>query len=308
MVVASLEVPNDLIKVSSSTMAARAISSGTIAFGLVSIPVKLFPSVSPSDAIHFNNLHKDCGTRLKYQFHCPKHEVMVGRDDMIKGYEFAKGQFVTFSEAELDTVWEQATGAIDIVEFVPVGEVDPIYYDKAYYMAPEAGAARAYQLLAAALRATGLCALAKYAARGKQYLVMIRPVKLGLIMQQLHYPAEVRPMDEVGVDVADVRDGELDLAIALIEQSRTRTFRPEQYSDEVRARIEALIQRKVDGEDITRTPMASPRAQVIDLMTALKQSLGGGASSNTVPASAVPASAAPSTTPDPVPSDAAAEG
>ncbi len=289
-------------------MAARAISSGTIAFGLVSIPVKLFPSVSPSDAIHFNNLHKDCGTRLKYQFHCPKHEVMVGRDDMIKGYEFAKGQFVTFSEAELDTVWEQATGAIDIVEFVPVGEVDPIYYDKAYYMAPEAGAARAYQLLAAALRATGLCALAKYAARGKQYLVMIRPVKLGLIMQQLHYPAEVRPMDEVGVDVADVRDGELDLAIALIEQSRTRTFRPEQYSDEVRARIEALIQRKVDGEDITRTPMASPRAQVIDLMTALKQSLGGGASSNTVPASAVPASAAPSTTPDPVPSDAAAEG
>ena len=284
-------------------MAARAISSGTIAFGLVSIPVKLFPSVSPSDAIHFNNLHKDCGTRLKYQFHCPKHEVMVGRDDMIKGYEFAKGQFVTFSEAELDTVWEQATGAIDIVEFVPVGEVDPIYYDKAYYMAPEAGAARAYQLLAAALRATGLCALAKYAARGKQYLVMIRPVKLGLIMQQLHYPAEVRPMDEVGVDVADVRDGELDLAIALIEQSRTRTFRPEQYSDEVRARIEALIQRKVDGEDITRTPMASPRAQVIDLMTALKQSLGGGASSNTVPASAEP-----STTPDPVPSDEAAEG
>lgn len=258
-------------------MAARAISSGTIAFGLVSIPVKLFPSVSPSDEIHFNNLHKDCGTRLKYKFHCPKHDVMVGRDEMTKGYEFAKDQYVTFSEEELDAVWEQATGAIDIVEFVPIGEVDPIYYDKAYYVSPEEGAARAYHLLAAALRSTGLCALAKYAARGKQYLVLIRPVKLGLVLQQMHYPAEVRPMSEVGIETADVRDGELDLAIKLVEQSRSRTFRPEQYSDEVRARIEALIARKVEGEDITRAQAASPRAQVIDLMAALKQSLGADA-------------------------------
>lgn len=256
-------------------MAARAISSGTIAFGLVSIPVKLFPSVSPSDGIHFNNLHKACGTRVKYQYHCPKDDVLVSRDEMVKGYEFAKGQFVTFTEEELDAVLEQATGAIDIVEFVPIDEVDPIYYDKAYYVAPEEGAARAYQLLAAALRKTGLCALAKYAARGKQYLVMIRAVKLGLVMQQLHYPAEVRPMTEVGVENAEVRDGELDLAVKLIEQSRTRSFKPEQYSDEVRARIEALIGRKVEGEDITRTPAASPKAQVIDLMAALKQSLGG---------------------------------
>jgi DNA end-binding protein Ku len=256
-------------------MAARAISSGTIAFGLVSIPVKLFPSVSPSDGIHFNNLHKACGTRVKYQYHCPKDDVLVSRDEMVKGYEFAKGQFVTFTEEELDAVLEQATGAIDIVEFVPIDEVDPIYYDKAYYVAPEEGAARAYQLLAAALRKTGLCALAKYAARGKQYLVMIRAVKLGLVMQQLHYPAEVRPMTEVGVENAEVRDGELDLAVKLIEQSRTRSFKPEQYSDEVRARIEALIGRKVEGEDITRTPFASPKAQVIDLMAALKQSLGG---------------------------------
>jgi len=255
-------------------MAARAISSGTIAFGLVSIPVKLFPSVSPSDGIHFNNLHRACGTRLKYQFHCPKDDVLVGRDEMVKGYEFAKGQFVTFTEDELDAVLEQSTGAIDIVEFVPVGEVDPIYYDKAYYLAPDEGAARAYQLLAAALRTTGLCALAKYAARGKQYLVMVRAVKLGLVMQQLHYPAEVRPMTEVGVEAADVRDGELDLAVKLIEQSRTHSFKPEQYSDEVRARIDALIGRKVEGEDITRTPTASPKAQVIDLMAALKQSLG----------------------------------
>jgi DNA end-binding protein Ku len=254
-------------------MAARAISSGTIAFGLVSIPVKLFTSVSPSDGIHFNNLHKDCGTRLKYQFHCPKHDELVGREQIIKGYEFAKGQYVTFSEEELEAVEEQSTGGIDIVEFVPQTEVDPIYYDKAYYLGPEEGAARAYQLLAEALRRTGLCALAKYAARGKQYLVLLRPVKLGLIMQQLHYPAEVRAMADVEIEGSDVREGELDLAMKLVQQSANTRFRPEQYHDEVRGRVDALIQRKLEGEDITQTPAQSPKAQVIDLMAALKQSL-----------------------------------
>ena len=246
-------------------MPARAISSGTIAFGLVSIPCKLFPSVSPSDAIRFNNLHKECGTRLKYQFHCPKDDRMVGRDEMVKGYEFAKGQFVTFNKEELEAVEEQSKGGIDITEFVPIEQVDPIYYAKAYYLAP-----------AAALRKTGLVALAKYAARGKQYLVLLRPIKEGLVMQQLHYPAEVRPIKEVGVETAEVNDGELDLAIKLIEQGAAKTFRPEQYTDEVRARVQELIDRKVDGEDITQAPAESPKTQVIDLMAALKQSLGMG--------------------------------
>ena len=255
-------------------MAARAIASGTVAFGLVSIPCKLFTSVSPSDGIHFNNLHKDCGTRLKYQYYCPKDDKVVTRESMIKGYEFEKGQFVTFTEEELDAVEEQASGGIDIVEFVPIDQVDPIYYEKAYYLAPDEGAARAYHLLAAALRKTKLVALAKYAARGKQYLVLLRPVKLGLVLQQLHYPAEVRSMAEVGIETAEVRDGELDLAIKLIEQGSVKSFKPEGYTDEVKARIEELIQKKVDGQDITQTPVQSPKAQVIDLMAALKQSLG----------------------------------
>lgn len=255
-------------------MAARAIASGTVAFGLVSIPCKLFPSVSPSDGIHFNNLHKECGTRLKYQYYCPKDDKVVTRDAMVKGYEFAKGQFVTFTEEELDAVEEQASGGIDIVEFVPIDQVDPIYYEKAYYLAPDEGAARAYHLLAAALRKTKLVALAKYAARGKQYLVLLRPVKQGLVLQQLHYPAEVRAMGEVGIETADVRDGELDLAIKLIEQGSVSSFKPDGYTDEVKARIEELIQRKVEGQDITQAPTQSPKAQVIDLMAALKQSLG----------------------------------
>jgi DNA end-binding protein Ku len=260
------------------SMSARAIASGTIAFGLVSIPVKLFPSVSPSDAIRFNNLHKACGSRVKYQFWCPKDETLVARDDMTKGYEFAKGQYVTFSADELKAVEEQGSGGIDIAEFVPIGKVDPIYYAKAYYLAPDAKASRAYHLLAEALRQTKLCGVAKYGARGKQYLVLLRPIPQGLVMQQLHYPEEVRPVAEVGIDHAAVDDGELQLAIRIIEQSAGRTFRPEQYRDEVRERVQALIDRKVEGEDITQPEAESPKSQVIDLMAALKQSLGAGKS------------------------------
>jgi DNA end-binding protein Ku len=255
-------------------MPARAISSATVAFGLVSIPVKLFPSVSPSDAIRFNTLHAECGTRLKQLFYCPKDEVVVARADTVKGYEFAKGQYVTFTPAELKAVEEQATGGIDITEFVPIETVDPLYYAKSYYLNPEDGAVRAYHLLAAALRKTGLVALAKYAARGKQYLVLLRPIPEGIILQQLHYPAEVRPLADVGVPYADVDGGELELAMRLIEQSAQSTFNPEKYTDDVRTRVEALIARKVDGEDITQEPTASPKSQVIDLMAALKESLG----------------------------------
>jgi DNA end-binding protein Ku len=199
---------------------------------------------------------------------------VVPREETVKGYEFAKGQYVTFTDEELDAVEEQSTGGIDIEEFVPIARVDPLLYAKAYYLAPDQGAARAYHLLAAALRKTGLCALAKYAARGKQYLTLVRAVDQGLILQQLHYPAEVRPIADVGIDDAAVEEAELDLAIRLIEQGAGRSFDPEKYTDEVRERVEALIQKKLEGHDITVAPLESPRAQVIDLMSALKQSLG----------------------------------
>ncbi len=269
-------------------MPARAIASGTVAFGLVSIPVKLFPSVSPSDAIRFNTLHASCGTRIKQQFWCPKDEEVVARPDTVKGYEFAKGQYVTFSPDELKAVEEQSTGGIDITEFVPIERVDPLYYAKSYYLSPDQGASRAYHLLAAALRKTGLVALAKYAARGKQYLVLLRPISQGLILQQLHYPAEVRPVADVGIADAAVEEGELELAIRLIEQSANKTFNPEKYADDVRVRVEELIARKVEGEDITQEPAQSPKSQVIDLMAALKESLGmdGGAGERKGPVSA----------------------
>lgn len=255
-------------------MAARAIGSGSIAFGLVSIPVKLFPSQQSSSAIRFNRLHKACGTRLKQQNHCPQCDVVVPRDDMVKGYEFAKGQYVQFSAEELKAVEAQSTGGIDIVEFVPIKDVDPVYFDKAYYLGPEKGAARAYHLLAAAMRKTGLCAVAKYAARGKSYLVMLRPAEGGIILQQLYHEFELRTFSDVEVEEAEVKDGELGLAIQLIEQAAAESFEPDKYKDEVRLRIEEMIQAKVEGEEIISAPSESPKSQVIDLMAALKASLG----------------------------------
>src|SRR5499427_11024745 len=177
-------------------MSARAISTGSISFGLVSIPVKLYSTNQPAAGISFNLLHKKCNTRLKQQYICPTDNEIVSRDDMVKGYEFAKDQYVTFTPEELKSLEEKATGSIDIAEFVPLAAIDPVYFDRPYYLGPEKGGDKAYLLLAEAMRETGRAALARYAARGKQYLVMLRPAADGraLILQELLYSDEVRPM------------------------------------------------------------------------------------------------------------------
>src|SRR5712675_2615112 len=160
-------------------MAARSIASLTISFGMVSIPVKLYSATESSKAISFNLLHKTCGSRLKQQYLCAKEEVIVPREDMAKGYEFAKDQYVMFSPEELKALEETGTHMAEITEFVPIEAVDPVYFDKAYYLAPDKGGAKPYALLASALRESGRCALGRWAARGKQYIVMIRPVEEG---------------------------------------------------------------------------------------------------------------------------------
>jgi len=259
-------------------MAARSIGSLTVSFGLVSIPVKLYSATEASRAIHFNFLHKDCGSRLKQQYICIKEEVPVAREDMVKGYEFAKDQYVMFSPEELKTLEEAGTHTADITEFVPIEKVDPIYFDKTYYLAPDKGGAKPYALLARALRESERCALGRWAARGKQYIVMIRPIENengdALVMQQLLYAAEVRPVKEIEIPKTDVKDAELKLAQQLIEQQASDTFKPESYADEVRKRIEAAVQKKVEGQEVTlaETP-ESGGAQVIDLMEALRASL-----------------------------------
>jgi DNA end-binding protein Ku len=258
-------------------MAARSIASLTVSFGLVSIPVKLYSATEASRAISFNLLHKGCGSRLKQQYVCVKEDVLVAREDMVKGYEFAKDQYVMFTTEELKALEETGSHTAEILEFVPLKAVDPVYFDKAYYLGPDKGGAKPYALLARALRESGRCAIGRWAARGKQYIVMIRPVEdlvEGLVMQQLLYAGEVRSLRDIDIPKMDVKPAELKLAQQLIEQQSVAKFEPAQYVDEVRARIEAAVQRKVEGQEITTSEVAEPAAgQVIDLMEALRASL-----------------------------------
>jgi len=269
-------------------MAARSIASLTVSFGLVSIPVKLYSATQASSAISFNLLHKACGSRLKQQYLCQKEGVVVERDEMVKGYEFAKDQYVMFTPDELKALEETGTHTIEITEFVPAESVDPVYFDKAYYLAPDKGGAKPYALLTQALHDSGRTALGRWAARGKQYIVMLRPVDEGLVMQQLMYATEVRSISELEIPKAEVREAELKLARQLIEQGASDTFNPAAYTDQVRARIEAAVQKKVEGQEISLAePQVEGGAQVIDLMEALRASLGKKA-----PAAAEPAPAA----------------
>src|SRR3970040_2381443 len=166
-------------------MPARPISSATVSFGLVSVPVHLSSAAESSAVVSFNLLHQKCGSRLKQQDICPKDGEKVERQDMMKGYEFSKGQYVQFTAEELKALEEKGTGAIEITEFVPLKQVDRIYLEKAYYLGPDKGGERAYKLLAEALRETGRAALGQYAARGKQYLILVRPMDGVLVMEQL---------------------------------------------------------------------------------------------------------------------------
>lgn len=265
---------------------ARAFASGQIAFGLVSIPVKLFSATEASERISFNMLHRDCGNRVQQQLFCAKDERTISRDEVVKGYEFSKGQYVLFNDEELKNLEEKATQQIDITEFLPKTEIDPIYFSKAFYMAPDKNGARAYTLFSKALEETGRWALAKYAARGKQYLVVIRPLGKGLVLQQLYYPNEIRAMEDLDLGDAVVKDNELKMAVQLAEMSASEEFHPENYRDEVQERIRGVIQRKVEGEEVTITAEEEPQAQVIDLMDALRKSLGASAPARTSRSSA----------------------
>jgi len=264
-------------------MAARSIASLTISFGLVSIPVKLYSATESSKAISFNMLHKTCGSRLKQQYLCIKEEIPVAREDIVKGYEFAKDQYVRFTPEELKAMEEVGTQTADITEFVPIESIDPVYFDKAYYLGPDKGGAKPYALLLKALAESDRCAIGRWAARGKQYIVMIRPLGSplpgtgsksdGLVMQQLLYADEVRSIKDVEIPPTEVKPAELKLAQQLIEAQASEAFDPTQYKDDVRARIEAAIEKKVEGQEITLAEEPASSAQVIDLMEALRASL-----------------------------------
>jgi DNA end-binding protein Ku len=261
-------------------MAARSIASLTLSFGLVSIPVKLYSATETSSAVKFNLLAKD-GSRLKQQYVSEKDQTVVPRTEMVKGYEFEKDRFVLFSPDELKALEEASSPTIEIMAFIPQKSVDPLYYDKAYLLAPDKRGGKPYALLAEAMRESGRCALAKWAWKSKQYVVQVRPVEDGLVLQQLLYADEVRSLKDLNIEPVAVTKGELQLALQLIDQISQDAYDPTQYVDEERKRILAAIDEKIAGKQVVASAHdeAPSTAQVIDLMDALRASLGKKAAS-----------------------------
>ena len=256
-------------------MSARSIASLTLSFGLVSIPVKLYSATESAGSVKFNMLTRD-GSRVKQQYVSEKDpSVVVPRSDMVKGYEFEKDRFVLFSPEELKALEESSSPSIEIMSFIPAKSVDPLFYDKAYLLAPDKRGGKPYALLAAAMRQSGRCALAKWAWKAKQYVVQIRPADDGLVLQQLLYAEEVRSHKDLEIEKVEVSPAELQLALQLIDQITAESYDPTQYVDEEKKRILAAIDEKISGKQVVaathdETPVTG---QVIDLMEALRASL-----------------------------------
>ena len=277
-------------------MAARSIASLTLSFGLVSIPVRLYSATESSSEIRFNMLTKN-GERVKQQYISEKTRKVVERSEMVKGYEFEKDHFVLFTPEELKALEEGSSHLIEIVAFVPIKTIDPVFYDKAYLLAPDKRGGKPYALLAEAMRKSGRCALAKWAWKAKQYVVQVRPAEDGLVLQQLLYAEEVRSMKELDIEKVQVSPAELKLAMQLIEQISEDTYDPTMFEDEEKKRILAAIDEKIAGKQIVANEPHEPAAsgaQVIDLVEALRASLGkAGAAKKAAPAKAAEPAAAP---------------
>lgn len=257
-------------------MPPHSIGSGTLSFGLVSIPVRMFSSSNSSAGVSFNLLHAKCGGRIKQQQLCPACNEVLDRTQLVKGFEFAKDQYVRFEDDELKKLETAANSSIEITEFVPLDKVDPIYFERTYFLGIDKGGDKAYRLLCDAMQKTGRVALAKFVMRGKENLVLIRPVDGGLMLHTMYFADEVRDFGEIdkGKNVT-VKAGELDLAKRLIDELANDEFQPEKYHDEWRERVMEVVESKIEGKEIVTVDPEVQRTQVIDIMDALKQSLEG---------------------------------
>jgi DNA end-binding protein Ku len=265
-------------------MPPHSLGTGTISFGLVSIPVKLYTAAS-SESVSFNLLHDKCGNRIRQQRFCPVCNEVVEREGLVKGYEFAKDQYVKVADDELKALEGEASKAIQIAEFVPLSTVDPIYFEKTYYLGPDKGGEKAYRLLADAMAQAGKVALAKFVMRGKENLVLVRSAQAGLMLHIMYFADEVRSFDDISKgEGAKISAAETNLALRLIEELSNEEFNPAQYEDEYRLRVLDLVNSKAQGKEITIVEPQAPRAQVIDLMAALKESLGKSVSREKKPA------------------------
>ena len=252
----------------------RTIWNGSINFGLVNIPIGLAVAQQRQD-VAFRTLHRECGTPIKQKRYCPFHDRDVEADELVKGWEFAKGQYVVVEESDLEAVALERSQSIDIVRFVPVADVDPIFFDRTYYLAPASATAqrRPYVLLLKAMQQAGLGAIGKFVLWGKENLCLIRPLGDSLALETLFFAEDIRSRAEIDEAVQDTKASEPELAMALqLVESLSGEFDPSEFENEYRRDLRALLQAKLAGAEIKRPEPVAP-TPVVDLMEALRQSV-----------------------------------
>jgi len=271
-------------------MALRPLRNATISFGLVSIPVRFYTATKPED-VHFHLLHESCGTRVQRKWWCPHHEKIVGADELIRGYEISKNKYVMFTDDEIESLQTGDNRAVEITEFLQLEQIDPVFYEKAYFLGPAPGGGKTYKLLSEAMKRQGKVALARWVSAGREHLVVLRPYEKGLVLHTMYYADEVRDFDAIELEGGQARDKEVHLAEMLIDELTEKEFKPLQYKDEYRERLIDRIKAKSKGKSIAvEEPEEEKGAEVIDIMEALRRSLQGGASrSRRAPARRAPA-------------------
>ena len=257
-------------------MALRPLRNATITFGLVSIPVRFY-SATKSEDIHFNLLHETCGSRVNRKWWCPHDEKIVSSDELIRGYEVSKNKYVTFTDEEIEALETDDNRALDIVEFVDLSEIDPVFFEKAYFLGPAPGGGKTYNLLSTAMRKQNKVAVARWISSGKEHLVVLRPYEQGLILHTMYYADEVRDFGAIDTEQSAVRDKEVTMAEMLIDQLTEKTFNPVQFEDEYRGRLLDRINAKAQGKAIASPEREEEESgEVVDIMEALRRSLEGG--------------------------------
>jgi DNA end-binding protein Ku len=249
---------------------ATTVWKGHLTFGLISVPIRMF-AAARGERISFNQLHNVCHSRLKQPLFCPVCNRNVERSEIVKGYEYEKDQYVLFNEEELDKIEPPSARVMEIIEFVKLDEIDPLYFDSSYYLTPEDPGLKAYTLLMKAMQETGYGAVAKITMHQREHIVIIRPGNKNLTLHTMFYSSEIRAAEAVPTDKIEVKDQEKKLAEQLIESLAT-PFQPDKYRDEYSDNVRAMIAAKLQGQEVAATPQTH-LAPVIDLMDALKKSL-----------------------------------
>jgi DNA end-binding protein Ku len=253
---------------------ASTVWKGHLTFGLLSLPVKLY-SAARSETVSFNQLHKSDHSRVKQVLYCQAEDKPIQRSDIVKGYEYEKDKYVVVEDEEIKKVAPKTAKTMEVLEFVKAAEVDPIFLESSYYLAPDEAGEKPYALLFEALRQSGCVGVAKIAMHNREHIVILRPGVRGILLHTMYYPDEIRQVEEFRTDTSAVKDNELKLAKTLVE-SLLAPFEPDKYKDDYRENLKAMIEAKVEGKEVVETAAPAHKAPVIDILEALKMSLAEG--------------------------------